>query len=114
MMSARSPSNNRFKKDAPFKRDVIHKRMPVRYKIQTASDIIRDGLGIELTTIDGDVLAEIFRNDMERTLVVNTFENEIPLDALELLVQFARERLEPFEDGTAINQSKNFGGLNQG
>jgi len=81
--------------------------MKEQYKIQTASDIIRDGLGVELVNSENDVLAEIFRNDSNHTLIVNTFQNELPLDAIESLVKFARERLEPFEDGTPLLKAKN-------
>jgi len=81
--------------------------MKEQLKIQTASDIIRDGLGVELINSENDVLAEIFRNDANHTLIINTFQNELPLDAIESLIKFARERLEPFEDGTSLTKAKN-------
>ena len=72
--------------------------------MQLASDIKRDGLGLELITADGDVVAEIFRSDADHTLIVTTFGHDIPLVALEELISSARKRLAEFEDGTPLPQ----------
>ena len=55
-------------------------------RIQIASDIVRDGLGVELIDESGTVLAEVFRCDAARTVVVTTFENDISLQAVERLL----------------------------
>lgn len=75
------------------------------YKTQVASDIHRDGLGVELVTESGKVVAEIFRSDSEQTVVVNTFSYDIPLEALELLIVRAKERLAPFQSGQLLSQA---------
>lgn len=67
--------------------------------MQTASDIQRDGLGVELLA-DDTVVAEVFRCDADHTLCVTTFGNDLPLVAIEELLSFARQRLCSFEDGT--------------
>ena len=44
-----------------------------------ASDVIRDGLGLELLDITGAVRAEVFRCDADHTVTVSHFEgNEAP------------------------------------
>ena len=82
--------------------------MTLVLKIQTASDVIRDGLGCELATEGGDVVAEVFRCDANLSITVTTFANEIPLDAMERLIDFARKRLEPFESGEPLDAAANF------
>jgi hypothetical protein len=71
------------------------------FRMQTASDINRDGLGVELLA-DEKVVAEVFRCDTDRTLIMTTFGNDIPLVALEGLISYARQRLDEFEDGTPL------------
>lgn len=69
--------------------------------MQVASDIVRDGLGVELLAGD-EVVAEVFRCDADHSLIATTFAQEVPLVALERLFAFARERLSPFEDGSPL------------
>ncbi len=76
--------------------------MAHRYTTQTASDVKRNGLGVELLSESGDPVAEIFRSDHDHTLVLNTFSHDVPLEAVELLIARAKERLEPFEDGSSL------------
>jgi hypothetical protein len=76
------------------------------YKTQVASDIVRDGLGVELLSESSDVVAEVFRCDRDHTVLVSTLRNDIPLEAIDRLIRFAKERLEPFEDGLALSQAK--------
>lgn len=82
------------------------KRSVGQYHIKIASDIIRDGLGVELWDSNDNVIAEIFRCDANYTVLVNTFNNDIPLSVLESLINFARERLEPFEDGSPLPKTE--------
>ena len=79
--------------------------MPHDYTTQVASDIDRDGIGVELVDESGKIVAEVFRSDQGHTLCVNTFSNEIPLEAIARLVARAKERLEPFEDGTPLSSA---------
>ena len=72
------------------------------YKLQFASDIVRDGLGVEL--IDGDfhVHAEVFRCDKNDTVIFSAFSSDIPFVQIERLIAAARAELPPFEDGKAF------------
>lgn len=79
--------------------------MNYQYSTQVASDIVRDGLGVELLDENLDVVAEVFRSDRDHTLLVNTFSYGIPLAAIELLIARAKERLEPFEDGALLSKA---------
>ena len=70
--------------------------------MQLASDVIRDGLGLELLVEPNRIAAEVFRCDAEHTVTIRLFEDGIPPDVLGELVLHARERLDPFEDGTPL------------
>ena len=72
------------------------------FKTQVASDVIRDGLGVELLDAAGTVVAEVFRCDADHTVSVTTFGNTVPVQALEQLLERARAVLDPFEDGTSL------------
>ena len=79
--------------------------MDHRYSTQVASDVTRDGLGVELLDESGDVMAEVFRSDRDRTVIVTTFNYDIPLKAMELMLTRARERLEPFISGEPLESA---------
>ena len=83
--------------------------MTPRLTFMNASDIIRDGLGVEIVDENHQTVAEVFRRDADQTVVVNTFGNDLPLDALEELLSYARSYLEPFENGSPLNEATNFG-----
>jgi hypothetical protein len=72
------------------------------WKVQLASDVVRDGLGLELLGEPHRVAAEVFRCDADHTVTIRVYEDDIPDDVLRELVERARERLDPFEDGTAL------------
>lgn len=71
------------------------------FRVQLASDVIRDGLGLELLRADR-VVAEVFRCDANRSLTVTTFDQNIPLTAMEAFIAMARVRLADFEDGSPL------------
>jgi hypothetical protein len=71
------------------------------FRKQVASDVVRDGLGLELLSGD-EVVAEVFRCDADHSLIITTFDHELPLVAIEELIAEARERLGAFEDGTPL------------
>lgn len=96
-------SSGRAARAAEFRRWVP--QMTYRYKTQVASDVTRDGLGIELLNEAGDVVAEVFRSDSQQTVLVNTFSYDIPLEAIEMLVIGAKEALEPFQNGIALSKA---------
>lgn len=85
----------------PNVRLVKNKIISAPFATQVASDVIRDGLGVELLA-DGEVVAEVFRCDADHSLVLNTFGNDIPLVEIERLISRARNRLNAFEDGTPL------------
>lgn len=77
-----------------------------KFKFQIASDIVRDGLGVELLDAENNVVAEVFRCDRDHTIVVNTFGNDILIQAIRQLLECASVRLDPFEDGTSLDQAR--------
>ena len=79
--------------------------------MQIASDISRDGMGAELLNFDGEAIAEVFRSDRDHTLMLSAFNNDVPLEAIFELVEYAMKRLDPFEDGTPLTAM--VGGLRQ-
>jgi hypothetical protein len=62
-------------------------------------------LGVELVSESGDVVAEVFRSDRDQTVVLTTFNYDIPLKAIELLIARAKEHLDPFENGGALSEA---------
>lgn len=76
---------------------------PSPWRTQVASDVIRDGLGVEL--IDGAdlVVAAVFRCDADHTVSFSQFVESVPLHAIEMLIARARDRLDPFEDGKPLS-----------
>ncbi len=75
---------------------------PGPWATQIASDVVRDGLGVELLDGQQQVVAEVFRCDADHTVFLSLFVKQVPLHALEMLVSSAKERLDPFEDGTPL------------
>ncbi len=75
------------------------------FKYQIASDIVRDGLGLELLNAEGDVVAEVFRCDKDHTVIVSTFGNDLPASEIEALIAKAKTELDPFEDGTPLQST---------
>jgi hypothetical protein len=75
------------------------------YRTQIASDVTRDGLGIELLEGDnGDVVAEVFRYDQTITMVFNVFRPDLPFPVIEAFIARARKELDlpEVEDGIAL------------
>ena len=78
----------------------------MKYRLAVASDVIRDGLGVEFEDTSGAVVAEVFRSDREHTLTVNTFGNNLSVEELLWMIEQAKVELEPFEDGTPLSEAK--------
>lgn len=74
----------------------------MEYRFQVASDVIRDGLGVELVDDKGNVLAEVFRRDADNSMSVSLFVTEISFPQVEKLVRITRKKLVSFEDGTPL------------
>ena len=67
-----------------------------------ASDVVRDGLGPELLDPTGNVVAEVFRADADKTLHLNTFSYDVSVEPIEELLSRARRELELSEDGSPL------------
>lgn len=73
-----------------------------RWNAQVASDVQHNGVEVELLSLQGNVVADVFRCDANDSVFVNSFDNDIPLTALEWFLQYARTQLDKFEDGTPL------------
>lgn len=63
------------------------------YTLLLGSDVIRDGMYLELSEGKNVGIAEVFRSDESGETILATFGNDIPLEVIEWLVSQARERL---------------------
>ncbi len=77
----------------------------MKYSMQTASDVQRDGLGAELLNEVHNVVAEVFRCDLNNTLTFCSWGEEIPLIHIEELIRYARNNLGGFEDGNPLPEA---------
>jgi len=73
-----------------------------RWRTQVVSDIVRDGLGVELLDGADQIVAEVFRCDADHTVFFAQFVETAPLHAVETLIARAKDCLDPFEDGTPL------------
>jgi len=72
------------------------------WKTQLASDVVRDGLGVELLNERGQVVAEVFRCDADHSVKMRVFDDRVQEYVLQELLKIARSRLDAFEDGTPL------------
>lgn len=65
------------------------------YNLQLASSVgERDGFGVELVTSSGEVVAEVFQDDLTGERTVSFFtDSPVPLPAIERLIERARTTL---------------------
>jgi hypothetical protein len=73
-----------------------------------ASNVIEDGLGLELLNSAGDVVADVFRSDRNRTVDLKVWDKSVPSESICALASEALRRLDPFEDGTPLAQARNY------
>ncbi|MEC7120137.1 MAG: hypothetical protein VXW65_09585 [Pseudomonadota bacterium] len=71
------------------------------FQQQVSSDVVRNRISVELLSGD-QVVAEVFRCDTDRSLIITTFSNDLPLVVIEELIAVAREELQAFDDGTPL------------
>jgi hypothetical protein len=74
----------------------------MKFRYQFTSDVVRDGLGLELTDERWNPLAVVFRCDANNTLTVSLLAEGLPFTEIEKLMRMARQELGPFEDGTPL------------
>lgn len=72
------------------------------WRTQVASDVIRDGLGVELLDGENQIAAEVFLCDADPTVSASLFVETIPLHELEMLMARAKERLDQFGGGVSF------------
>ena len=64
------------------------------YRLVLASAVgERDGMALELTRDDGTRVAEVFEDEDTASRVVNVYQGDVPVQALEWLLTEARSRL---------------------
>ncbi len=63
------------------------------YSVVTGSDLVRDGMYLELQDRSGNALAEVFYSDRESTFVFSGYRRDLPLQAVERLTAQAKMRL---------------------
>ncbi|MBF0690195.1 hypothetical protein IR150_01525 [Providencia alcalifaciens] len=72
----------------------------IEYKLARGSDIVRDGMYLELTMANTDPvlqLAEVFYSDVTHQFTVTCFEPNIPLAVIETFIEQAKKLLPPIE-----------------
>jgi len=74
------------------------------YKLQIASDVVRDGLGCELIDNMQEFVAEVFRCDADHTVTINGKLHGVPLAVVEWFLAEAKTRLDPFENGSPLSE----------
>jgi len=79
------------------------------YNLLLASDVVRDGLGLELMDENQNFIAEVFRCDADHSVTFSGKLDELPLEVLDWFLSHAKERLDPFEDGSPLNGSATIG-----
>ncbi|TWU50721.1 hypothetical protein Poly51_40140 [Rubripirellula tenax] len=75
------------------------------WNTQIASDIHRDGLGVELLGFNGEIVAEVFRCDADNSIVVTCWSRRVTDDVLNWLLPYSETELQSFEDGTPLPPS---------
>jgi hypothetical protein len=71
---------------AQMKKSQAEAKSTMEYRYQVASDVNRDGLGVELIAADGNVVAEVFRCDADNSLTVTFYVEAVPFAHIEKLV----------------------------
>lgn len=70
------------------------------YEAQMASDLVRDGMALELLDGAGDVVADVFYSDATGEMRFSAYRRDLPLAAVEWLIACAKVRLPPQPDIT--------------
>lgn len=66
------------------------------YGTVRGSDVQRDGMFLELTDArTGKVVAEVFYSDSTNQMTLSLFQQDLPVDVVELLIAKAKRELPP-------------------
>jgi hypothetical protein len=66
------------------------------YSTVMGSDVHRDGMYLELIDQEtGDEVAEVFYSDQSHRMTVSVFRPDLPIEAVEALIEEAKRRLPP-------------------
>ncbi|HHR6136983.1 TPA: hypothetical protein ACS72F_000849 [Providencia alcalifaciens] len=77
----------------------------IEYEFGRGSDIVRDGMYLELTMANTDPvlqMAEVFYSDVTHQFTLTCFEPNIPLEIIETLIEQAKKLLPPIEKQAKI------------
>ncbi|MEY9325459.1 hypothetical protein [Sinorhizobium fredii] len=67
-----------------------------RFTLERGSDIQRDGMYLELSDADTrKVVAEVFYSDEAGRMSFTAYEGDLPLEAVELLIERGKQLLSP-------------------
>lgn len=80
----------------------------VRYTTLAASDVQRDGIGLELHwhwQNQDSVVAEVFFADEVGSWTLNTFNCDVPLELIEELIAEAKTRLQSSQPNHSFKQT---------
>jgi hypothetical protein len=85
------------------------------WSLQVASDVIRDGLGVELLDARRMIRAEVFRCDADHTVTVTHYEGGEPAspEILDWYYAEAARRLDVFEDGSPLPERSGWRAVGQ-
>lgn len=68
---------------------------PVGYKSVRGSDVDRDGMYLEVSTLDDQSVLEIFYSDQTGKMSVTLYQEAVPLDVIEAFIPYAKWALTP-------------------
>ncbi len=71
------------------------------YSFLIASDLDRDGLGVEML-YNNHIFAEVFYSDVTDKMTVSLAKSDLPIEAVEKLLETAKERLPPAQRRTIL------------
>ena len=67
-----------------------------------------DGIGVELLDASDNIVAGVFREDSDNTLIFYcNVEDDLPFTVIEQLLEVAKRNLGPFEDKTPLSEATN-------
>ena len=65
------------------------------YKSVRGSDVDRDGMYLEVSTPDGQLVLEIFYSDQTGKMSITLYQEAVSLDAIEAFIPYAKWALTP-------------------